>query len=374
MPSERVNALLAGRTPDRLPWLPELNAGFVRKTTGAGGGERTFSAEAIADGPEEHAATDDLELEARCAAMIGADHLHRVVSVRVVRHRVTIDSDPVTGVTVVRTPAGELRRRQRWDPISGTVFTREHLIKGPESFPAYRAMVEDETYEPDYEKASRDIVRSGLATVDVPATPLMHLLLWVMDVQPTLVAMMDRPAEMAELMAAMHEKNRQYYRVAAAGPGQILRPMEDTSVMLTGPRMYADHCVAHLNDYAEIAHAAGKTFLPHMCGHLGGVLDVLAEVDLDGIEAITPPPLGNADLAEMRRRLGDVWLIGGVDPSQYATATPEQIAKHVRGTLEMMRGDRKFMLGHEEIPVAARLDSVRAVAGLVEQTAEWFYG
>ncbi len=373
MPSERVAALLAGSIPDRLPWVPELNAGFIRRTTGAGEGGKSSSSEAVGAEGDEQAEADYLDLEARCARMIGADHLHRVISVRVVRHRVEIESDPAAGTTVIHTPAGELRRRQQWDGISGTVFTREHLLKGPESFPAYRAMIEDETYLPDYERARRDIARSGLATVDVPATPLMHLLMWVMDVQPTLMAVMDYPEEMTELTAVMHEKNKEYYRVAAAGPGQILRPMEDTSAMLTGPAIYAEHCVGCLNDYAEIVHAAGKTFLPHMCGHLGGMLEVLAEVNLDGIEAITPPPLGNADLAEMRRHLGDIWLIGGVAPSLYATATRQQMAEHARATLATMRGDRKFMLGSEEIPLAAKLGNVRVVAELVEQTADWFY-
>lgn len=373
MLSQRITDLLEGRTPDRLPWVPELNAGFIRKATGSAGGERNVADDAVGGLETGGSAEDYLDIEARCAELIGADHLHRVHSVGIRRNRVTIEADAGSGVTVIHTPAGDLRQVQQWDPNSGTVFTREHLIKGPESFAAYRAMVEDEAYEPTYASAGVDIARSGLATVDVPATPLMHLLLWVMDVQPTLMAVMDLRDEMVELMAAMHEKNKQYYRVAAAGPGQILRPMEDTSGMLTGPVMYADHCVGMLNDYAEIVHAAGKTFLPHMCGHLGGMLDVLAEVDLDGIEAVTAPPLGDADVAEMRRRLGDVWLIGGVDPSLYATATPEAMAEHIRGTLEAMRGDRKFMLGHEEIPVAARMENVSAVAELIRQTADWFY-
>ena len=373
MLSQRVEALLAGRTPDRLPWLPELNAGFIRKTTGAPEPRGAASPEAVGDLPEEADEANYLEREARCAGIIGADHLHRVHSVRVARRRVTVERDPAAGLTLIHTPAGDLTQRQQWDPLSGTVFTRAHLVKGPESFPAYRAMVEDEIYEPNYESAERDIARSGLATVDVPATPLMHLLMWVMDAQPTLMAMMDYPEQMTELMAVVHERNKDFYRVAAAGPGRILRPMEDTSFMLTGPRMYADHCVAYLNEYAEIAHAAGKLFLPHMCGHLGGMTDVLAEIDLDGIEAITPPPLGSADLLEMRRRLGEIWLIGGVDPSLYATATPPQMAEHVRKTLELMRGDRKFILGHEEIPVAAKMDNVRAVADLVARTADGFY-
>jgi len=375
MPSERVMALMSGRRPDRLPWLPELNAGFVRKTLGRPAAGPNLAADAIDDeaGASQDQDEDYLSLEARCAELVGADHLHRVKSVLVRRHRVSVEKDPRTGLTVVHTPAGQLRQLQQWDPNSGTVFTREHLVKGPEDFPAYRAMLEDETYEPNYASAEEEIARSGLATIDVPATPLMHLLLWVMDVQPTLMAMIDHKDEMIDLMALMHEKNMECYRVAAAGPGEILRPMEDTSSVLTGPVMYAEHSVPCLNDYAQVTHAAGKLFLPHMCGHLGGMLEVLAEVDLDGIEAITAPPLGDADVAEMRRRLGDVWLIGGVDPSQYATATPETMAAHVRRTLQAMRGDMKFMLGHEEIPLAAKMENVQAVARLVEQTAEWFY-
>jgi hypothetical protein len=62
-----------------------------------------------------------------------------------------------------------------------------------------------------------------------------------------------------------------------------------------------------------------------------------------------------------------------VDPSLYAIANPERMSAHVRGTLDVMRGDRKFMLGHEEIPVAARMDTIRAVAALVADTGGWFY-
>ena len=373
MACQRIVDLMAGRTPDRLPWVPELNAGFIRKTVGATRAGPNVSADAVEVEGAAGEAEDYLAMEADCARRIGADHLHRVKPVRVVRHRVTVEADAATGETVIRTPVGDLRRRQQWDPDSGTVFTREHLIKGLGDFAAYRAMVEDETYEPDYEAAAADIARSGLATVDVPATPLMHLLMWVMDVQPTLMAMMDCQAEMVELMAAMHEKNKEFYRVAAAGPGEILRPMEDTSAMLTGPAMYAAHCVAPLNDYAAIAHEGGKLLISHKCGHLKQMVDVLAEVDLDGIEAITPPPLGNADLPEMRRKLGDIWLIGGVAPSLYATASVEGITAHVRGTLDVMRGDRKFMLGHEEIPLAAKMVNVNAVAQLVAETEDGFY-
>lgn len=381
MTTGRVADLLAGRTPDHLPWVPELNDGFCRKALAAG---------QPTDGPNAPNSRGKVlpyrELSARTARLIGSDHLSRVVSVRTVRHHVSIQTDPAHGRTVIHTPEGDLTNRTEPAPDSGTTFFLEHFVKGPESFAAYRAMVEDETYEPVYDRAAQEMAPNGLSapkpaertpaclpTIDVPATPLMHLLMWEMGVEPTLMGILDYRDEMVELMAVMHEKNKQYYRLAAAGPGQILRPMEDTSALLTGPRLYAEHCVGMLNDYADIAHAAGKLFVPHMCGHLDGMLDVLSEVRLDGIEAVTPPPTGNADLARIRRRLGDIWIWGGVDPTRYATDTVEEITRHVQRTLDAMRGDRKFMLGSEEIPISAKLENVKAVAALVAGTAEGFY-
>lgn len=362
MSCQSMSDLMAGKTPGRLPWLPELNAGFVRKTLG------------LDVSPQNQApGTPYFVQERAAAAAIRAEHLHRVVTVKTGYGQCRIEVVDATFTTLVHTPKGVLRKNQQWDANSGTIFTREHFIKGPESFEAFKVFVRDEVYVPDFERAQAEIDACGFCTIDVPATPLMHLLMWEMDVQPTLMAMMDYPGQMVDLMAVMHEKNKEYYRLAVRGPGLVYRPMEDTSSMLTGPSMYARYCVAHLNDYADIVHAAGKIFLPHMCGHLNRMIDVLADVRLDGIEAVTVPPLGDADLAAIRRKLGDIWILGGVDPSQYATAGPEAMRRHVQSTLDLMKGDRKFVLGHEEIPLAAKAQNVNVVADLVAGTGAWFY-
>ena len=75
----------------------------------------------------------------------------------------------------------------------------------------------------------------------------------------------------------------------------------------------------------------------------------------------------------MRRRLGDIWLIGGIDPSLYATATAQEMTDHAARNIDAMRGQRKFILDGEEIPVAARIANVRAVADLVAAETG-FYG
>jgi len=357
---ERVMAVLTGENvPDRLPWLPELNDGFIAKVV-----------ETLGPVP------DGIDAQTFVNLQIGADQLGRAVAVREVFSRVEVENRPEEGLTIYHTPHGDLIHQTRRDETAKTNYIIRHKLNGPQSIKAYHAMLDDLRFEPDYERAQRTIDQigeTGIATIDAPATPLMHLIMWDMGIEETLIAMFERTDEMVELMQHMHEKNLEYYKIAANGPGEVVRPMEDTSSKLTGPDLYAKYCVEYLNEYAEICHQAGKKFIVHMCGHLNDMLPVIKEVNLDGIEAVTPAPTGDADLLRMREVLGDIIIIGGVDPSRYALLGPEQMRKAIRETLEKMKGDRRFILGHEEIPVSAGLETVKAVGQIVAETAHWFY-
>ena len=53
----------------------------------------------------------------------------------------------------------------------------------------------------------------------------------------------------------------------------------------------------------------------HTCGAIGDRLDLLEETGTDGIDTLDPPPLGDVDLAEAKRRVGErLFLKGNVDP------------------------------------------------------------
>ena len=53
----------------------------------------------------------------------------------------------------------------------------------------------------------------------------------------------------------------------------------------------------------------------HTCGAIGDRLELLEETGTDGIDTLDPPPLGDVDLAEAKRRVGGrLFLKGNVDP------------------------------------------------------------
>lgn len=59
----------------------------------------------------------------------------------------------------------------------------------------------------------------------------------------------------------------------------------------------------------------GVPIYTHTCGAIGDRLELMARTGTDGIDTLDPPPLGDVDLADARRRLPEhVFIKGNVDP------------------------------------------------------------
>ena len=65
----------------------------------------------------------------------------------------------------------------------------------------------------------------------------------------------------------------------------------------------------------------------HTCGRIGDRLELLAETGTDGIDTLDPPPLGNVELADAKRRIGKrLFIKGNLDPvNVLLRGTPEQV-------------------------------------------------
>ena len=180
----------------------------------------------------------------------------------------------------------------------------------------------------------------ALPIFDAPNTPLMHLIMWDMGIEPTLMALYDYPEQMREILDLIHERNKEYYHIACRAPGPVVRPMEDTSTMLTSPAMYRQWALDHLKDYAAICHQHGKLFIVHMCGHLADMVDLIAEVSVVRIAAITPGTTGMADLPTLRRKLGTRAIpVCGVAPTTYATLSFDARRERIEARLGRIEGD-----------------------------------
>ena len=92
---------------------------------------------------------------------------------------------------------------------------------------------------------------------------------------------------------------------------------------------------------------AGVPAYCHTCCAIGDRLEDIVAVGFNGLECLDPPPLGNVELADAVRRIGDCAFIkGNIDPvNVLLNGTPDQILADIRKRLEIGKTARGYILG-----------------------------
>lgn len=84
---------------------------------------------------------------------------------------------------------------------------------------------------------------------------------------------------------------------------------------LLGPQMYEQFVLPYHRMIAGALREAGGFTILHCCGHVNKMLESYAKGSWDGLEPLTPPPLGDVVLEEAKHRVGDkTCLKGNLDP------------------------------------------------------------
>ena len=77
------------------------------------------------------------------------------------------------------------------------------------------------------------------------------------------------------------------------------------------PAMYREFVVPYERRVTDAVKACGVPIYTHTCGFLGDRLELMVETGTMGIDTLDPPPLGNVELADAKRRIGDKLFIKG---------------------------------------------------------------
>ncbi len=81
------------------------------------------------------------------------------------------------------------------------------------------------------------------------------------------------------------------------------------------PRFYREFVLPFESRLAAAARAAGVPAYVHTCGAIHDRLEMMVEAGFAGLECLDPPPLGNVELADAKRRLaGQAFIKGNIDP------------------------------------------------------------
>ncbi len=99
---------------------------------------------------------------------------------------------------------------------------------------------------------------------------------------------------------------------------------------LISPRMYKRFVLPFERKVAEAVRATGVPVYTHTCGSIGDRLELMVETGTQGVDTLDPPPLGNVELVDAKRQIGErVFIKGNMNAVELLTyTTAEQVIAH----------------------------------------------
>jgi hypothetical protein len=134
---------------------------------------------------------------------------------------------------------------------------------------------------------------------------------------------------------------------AGAGADAILV----SSAFAGGGFISTDHYRRFVLPYEKhvVEQVHARTALPvyvHTCGSIGDRIDLMVEAGYDGVDTMDPPPLGNTDIAEVKKRFGrELFLKGNIDPvNVIRNGTPAEVYRKSAECIDAAGRDGGYIL------------------------------
>jgi len=186
----------------------------------------------------------------------------------------------------------------------------------------------------------------------------------MMSTEDLMMLYYDDESFFAELMEIGHQQQLAEIRTALdAGVRHFFLNWYYNS-MSTGwsPPFWTGYFQPQLREACELIHAGDGTVDYYDDGKCMAIIDWVADAGIDVLETLTPPPVGDVDLAEVKRRIGDrVCLKGYIDLIYVLRfGTPALVDRTVREALAVA-GPTGFILGTSDgIRDGTPVENVRA--------------
>lgn len=323
---QRVEAVLTGRKPDRLPFLDRLEI-WRRWHTRAGSLPREYDGltlseihAAVGMGQQKFVTPYGLRLRGvEVAAEFNGEAFYReaepvLESFPGMWDLVASDRPGVT-VTHLTTPAGKLVVRHEVLPemvaMGVEPYLREHLIKDAADYRTVETILERAEFVPQYEKlaaAEARVGENGYVLPLVHRIPFQQVLLEYLGEVALFYALHDDTSRVERLLHLLDQQMVGILRHLADLPATYLEFPDNLHGGMTNPRLFARYCLPDYQRYTEILHREGKVVGSHTDGDVRPLLALLKESGLDVCESISPFPLTRCTFDEV----WDAWRGGPI--------------------------------------------------------------
>jgi len=297
---EQILAVFSGKGTDKMPWFADLTYWYNAQASRGLLPER-YQGDGVVQlykdlgcGSHEHALAWPYRFEYEDVETV---------------ERIDDDADgnPYLRTVEWRTPVGTLTQLQQYEPLGCCWAYRKYPVETLEDFRTLRFIYEHQSVTPDYTQLNRQIELwgdVGAVAVVPPRSPMAHLIVIWAGVQNTVYAMADGIAEVEKTLDAMSASDDPIYDAIEKCPAPLVYFGENITSEVVTPTIFRKYYAPYYKKRVPGLHRAGKGIFVHVDGTVRGVLPLLEETGVDCGQSLTPYPVGDCTVAEMRELAG----------------------------------------------------------------------
>jgi len=287
---------------------------------------------------------------------------------------VTIETDGPITIRTWHTPAGDLREETRFLESSCSTATTKYPVVTEADLRILLYILEHRRLEPDCiagypARMALWAKYDGLPSVGMPRSPLPAFIHEWAGVQNGTYMLFDHPDLVADILALFEEQEQPIIAAVCQAKLPLVHwPDNLTSTQFTG--LFDRYLAGPYHRRLEAMEPAGVASAVHLDGTVRGLLPKLAAVGLDAVEALTPGPVGDVALDEMRSVAGNgrVILWGGLPGAMFVHP---YVWDDMRIQLETLLREWEggpFVVGvADQVPPNGDIDMCRRISDRVRQ-------
>jgi uroporphyrinogen-III decarboxylase len=306
---ERLLAIMDGKSPDRIPWIPRMRLWWTYHLN-----HGTL--------PEKYRGwrLRDIERDLGLGTPARDGRIFRK-SYRGTDVVVTLEGmDIITRyITPVGTVSSRFRRTAELDLAGIEPLQVEALVKRPEDYDVMMYLVENTQYHPCYDEYlayEEKIGDDGYPMVAIGDAPLHWFLQIVTGYERGYYDLFDHTQKVERLLQAVAQKEREeLWPIVVQSPARLFLHGVHLDSQVTPPDMFEKYITPYYQAFTQQLHRHGKVLSMHADNDSRLILKHLEAAGYDMQECFTTYPLVSCTLQEARDTWGSRMIIWGGVPS-----------------------------------------------------------
>lgn len=374
--------LFAGENPEYVPWFGDL-AYWIDYLLDEGKMPEKYR-------KSEYGDVGRAETQGMASPFVGAGlhRLHRDLGVGfylqgyfpfIIEYDLEIETEEKGNLrtTTVHTPHGELH--EVWEYVYSTHSwgPREHLVKNWKDLKALRYLYAHMYYSPEYALAEQrygSIGEDGIVLVYAPKSPFMELVALKSGIENITYMFMDAQEELEETLSAMLHKHNEALDLAIKSPAECIMVPDNLSSEVVAGLFYDSYMKDIHKTWTDKIRQSGKISFVHLDGTLTPLITELSKAGFDVIEAVTPQPVGDIALEDLRKYVKSETILWGGIPGGFFSGevSDEEFDAFVIRAIELMKNNNRFVLGvADQVVPGASFERIKRVRELVAQYGKY---